>query len=141
MSTLIVLMILLRPAGKILANTCYALIEQSFDALMGNEEMHRIINWGLSENLKELRELNRERERLGEQLFTKVMDDHFKTKNKNIRAIELLIDGIYYLTLYAKMSGETMSGIDINEQLVQEEINKTLNRLSIGRICKVLSYY
>jgi len=111
-------------------DTAYVLIEQQFDALMANEEMRRIINWGLSEDLKPLRELNKERERLGEQLFTNVMDEHFKTKDKNIRAVEaLLIGGIYYLTLQAKMSGETMCGIDINEQQGQAEIKKTLKQI------------
>jgi AcrR family transcriptional regulator len=111
-------------------HTAYALIEQQFDALMANEEMRRIINWGLSEDLKPLRELNKERERLGEELFTKVMDDHFKSKDKDLRAIEaLLIGGIYYLTLQAKMSGETMCGIDINQTEGQESIKKTLKQI------------
>lgn len=108
----------------------YALVEQQFDALMGNEEMRRIINWGLSQDLKPLKELNKERERLGEMLFTKVIDDHFKTKDKNIRAIgALLIGGIYYLTLQAKMSGETMCGVDLNELEGQREIKKTLKQI------------
>ncbi|MCY1662633.1 TetR/AcrR family transcriptional regulator [Chryseobacterium sp. SL1] len=111
-------------------HTAYALIEQQFDTLLANEEMRRIINWGLSEDLKPLRELNQKREQLGEVLFSKVIDAHFKTKDKNIRAIEaLLIGGIYYLTLQAKMSGETMCGIDINEQKGQEEIKKALKQI------------
>jgi hypothetical protein len=97
---------------------------------MTNEEMRKIINWGLSEDLKPLKELNRERERLAEELFSKVIDDHFKNKDKNIRAIEgLLIGGVYYLTLQAKMSGETMCGIDINKDEGREEIKKTLKQI------------
>jgi AcrR family transcriptional regulator len=110
--------------------TAYALLENQFDALMTNEEMRKIIHWGLSEDLNPLRELNKERERLGEELFVRITDDHFKNKDKNIRAIEgLLIGGIYYLTLQAKMSGETMCGIDINKDEGREEIKKTLKQI------------
>lgn len=108
----------------------YSLIEHQFDALMANAEMRKIINWGLTVNLKPLTDLNKERERLGEELFSKVIDAHFETKDKNIRAIEaLLIGGIYYLTLQAKMSGETMCGIDINKEEGRTEIKKTLQQI------------
>lgn len=110
--------------------TAYALLENQFDSLMHNEEMRRIINWGLSEDLQPLKELNRERERLGEELFSKITDNHFKDSDKNIRAVEgILIGGIYYLTLQAKMSGETMCGIDINTEGGEAEIKKTLQQI------------
>ncbi|ANF53288.1 TetR family transcriptional regulator (plasmid) [Chryseobacterium glaciei] len=110
--------------------TALSLLENQFDSLMANEEMRKIINWGLSEDLKPLKELNKERERLGEELFTKITDDYFKDSEKNIRAIEgILIGGIYYLTLQAKMSGETMCGIDINTVEGQLEIKKTLKQI------------
>jgi AcrR family transcriptional regulator len=111
-------------------HTAYALLENQFDSLMSNEEMRKIINWGLSEDLQPLKDLNKERERLGEELFTKITDDYFKNKDKNIRAVEgILIGGIYYLTLQAKMSGETMCGIDINTDGGQAEIKKTLKQI------------
>jgi AcrR family transcriptional regulator len=110
--------------------TAYLLLENQFDALMANEEMRKIIHWGLSENLKPLRELNKERERFGEELFSKITDDYFKNSEKNIRAIEgILIGGIYYLTLQAKMSGETMCGIDINTKKGSAEIKKALKQI------------
>lgn len=108
----------------------YTLLENQFDALMENEEMRRIINWGLSENLKPLVELNQERERLGEVFFTRVTDDHFKDKGKNFRAIEgILVGGIYYMTLQAKMSGETMCGIDINTAEGKFEMKKAIKQI------------
>lgn len=108
----------------------YTLLEHQFDSLMENEEMRKIINWGLSENLKPLVELNRERERLGEEFFSRITDDHFKDKDKNVRAIEgILVAGIYYLTLQAKMSGETMCGIDINTAEGKAEIKKALKQI------------
>lgn len=108
----------------------YTLLENQFDALMENEEMRRIINWGLSEHLKPLVELNQERERLGELFFSQITDDYFKDKDKNFRAIEgILVGGIYYITLQAKMSGETMCGIDINTTEGKLEIKKALKQI------------
>ncbi|PTS92171.1 TetR/AcrR family transcriptional regulator, partial [Pedobacter sp. HMWF019] len=103
--------------------TAYILLESQFDALMENEEMRKIINWGLSEDFKPLTDLNKERERLGEEFFSRITDDFFRDKEIDLRAVEgLLIGGIYYLTLQAKMSGETMCGIDINTLEGQEKI-------------------
>jgi AcrR family transcriptional regulator len=108
----------------------YALLENQFDSLMENEEMRKIINWGLSENLKPLVELNQERERLGEEFFSKITDAYFKDKDKNFRAIEgILVGGIYYITLQAKMSGETMCGIDVNTAEGKSEIKKALKQI------------
>lgn len=108
----------------------YTLLENQFDALMENDEMRRIINWGLSENLKPLVELNQERERLGEEFFSRITDDYFKDKDKNFRAIEgILVGAIYYITLQAKMSGETMCGIDVNTMEGKLEIKKALKQI------------
>ncbi|SDO47345.1 DNA-binding transcriptional regulator, AcrR family [Pedobacter steynii] len=108
----------------------YTLLENQFDSLMENDEMRRIINWGLSENLKPLVELNQERERLGEEFFSRITDDYFKDKDKNFRAIEgILVGAIYYITLQAKMSGETMCGIDVNTMEGKLEIKKALKQI------------
>ncbi|ANF53005.1 hypothetical protein A0O34_21870 [Chryseobacterium glaciei] len=79
--------------------TALSLLENQFDSLMANEEMRKIINWGLSEDLKPLKELNKERERLGEELFTKIPTIILKIVRKISGQIEgILIGGIYYLT-------------------------------------------
>lgn len=110
--------------------TLYDLLDRQFDSLMGNKEMRQVINWGLSENLQPLKELNIEREMLGEELFSKVTDDHFEGKDKNLRAIAgIAISSVYYLTLQARMSGATMCGIDINTKEGEEEIKKTLKQM------------
>ncbi|ALR32441.1 TetR family transcriptional regulator [Chryseobacterium sp. IHB B 17019] len=110
--------------------TAYLLLENQFEALMSNEEMRKIILWGLSENLTPLKQLNTERERFGEQFFSKLTDDHFKESEKNFRAITgILVGGVYYLTLQAKMSGETMCGIDITTERGSSEIKKTLRQI------------
>jgi hypothetical protein len=108
----------------------YDLLDRQFDSLMVNKEMRQIINWGLSENLQPLKELNVEREMLGEELFSNVTDHHFKNKDKNLRAIVgIAISSIYYLTLQAKMSGATMCGIDINSKEGEAEIKKALKQI------------
>jgi AcrR family transcriptional regulator len=108
----------------------YELLENQFDSLMDKEEMRKIITWGLSENLPSLIELNQERELLAEQLFTRLIDQHFIGKEKNIRAIDaILVSGIYYLTINAKTSGVTMCGIDINEEKGKVEIKKALKQI------------
>jgi AcrR family transcriptional regulator len=111
-------------------HAAYEFLEKQFDGLMANEEMRRIIHWGISEDLKPLRELDKEREMFGEEFFVKITDKHFKNTDKNFRAIEgILVAGIYYLVLHAKMSGETMCGIDVNKEEGRTEIKKTLKQI------------
>jgi len=108
----------------------FDLLEKQFDALMKNEEMRKIITWGLCENLAPLKALNRERELLAEKFFARLSDDHFTGNEKNVRAIDaILVSGIYYLTLNAKMSGDTMCGIDVNKQEGESEIKKALKQI------------
>ncbi|GAA4206008.1 TetR/AcrR family transcriptional regulator [Pedobacter jeongneungensis] len=113
-------------AGKKMA---YQLLEDQLNALMANEEMRKIVTWGLSEDFEPLKELNREREEVGEKLFAAVYDSHFKDSDKNIRAIEaILISGIYYLSLYAQTNG-TFCGIDVKAEQGQEEIKRSLKQI------------
>ncbi len=108
----------------------FDLLENQFDALMKNEEMRKIITWGLSENLAPLKSLNQERELLAEKFFTRVSDHHFSGNEKNVRAINaILVSGIYYLTLNAKMSGDTMCGIDVNKEEGEAEIKMALKQI------------
>lgn len=110
--------------------TAYNLLDNQFESLMENEEMRKIITWGLSENSAALIELNRAREFLAEQFFSQLTDDHFAGREKNVRAIDaILVSGIYYLTLNAKMSGVTMCGIDINKEDGRAEIKKALKQI------------
>ncbi|WP_293306576.1 TetR/AcrR family transcriptional regulator [Pedobacter sp. UBA5917] len=107
----------------------YQLLIDQLDALMGSEEMRKIITWGISEDFEPLKELNRQREEVGEKLFASVYDDHFKGKDKNLRAIEaILISGIYYLSLYSQNNG-TFCGIDVKGEEGQAEIKKSLKQI------------
>ncbi|MNK61920.1 HTH-type transcriptional repressor NicS [compost metagenome] len=108
----------------------YHLLEDQLNSLMANEEMRKIISWGISERSKVLAELNEKREFFGEQFFTEITDEHFKGKEKNVRPITaLLIGGIYYMTLIANTNDGLMCGIDIRKAEAQAEIKKTLKQI------------
>jgi len=113
-------------AGKTLA---YNVLENQFDSLIKNEEMRRIITWGLSEKLPILKELDLKREDIGNQVLSEVFDGHFEGSDKNFRAMyAILMGGVYYLTLHAKMQENPFCGIDLQQSSGQEEIKKALRQ-------------
>ncbi len=113
-------------AGKTLA---YKVLEEQFNSLIGNEEMRRIITWGLSEKLPVLKELDLKRENIGELVLSEVMEKHFAHSDKNFRAMyAIMMGGVYYLTLHAKMQENTFCGINIQQAEGQEEIKKALRQ-------------
>jgi len=111
-------------AGKGLA--C-AVLQDQFDSLMGNEEMRRIITWGLSERIPALKELDLKRESTGEYLLREVCDPHFSGSDKNFRAIYgILMGGVYYLTLHARIQEHPFCGIDLGQAEGEAAIKKAL---------------
>lgn len=116
-----------KDSGKALA---YHVLEDQFDSLIGNEEMRRIITWGLSEKATVLKELDLKRENTGEAILQAVFDQHFKNSGINFRAMYgLLMGGVYYLTLHSKMQENPFCGIDIQQPEGQEEIKKAFRQL------------
>ncbi|WDF57192.1 TetR/AcrR family transcriptional regulator [Mucilaginibacter sp. KACC 22063] len=114
-------------AGKALA---YGVLQDQLDSLIGNEEMRRIITWGLSEKSAMLKELDLKRENVGEIVLSEVFDKRFADSKVNFRAVyALLMGGVYYLTLHAKMQENTFCGIDIQQPAGQDEIKKALRQL------------
>ncbi|GGH04651.1 TetR/AcrR family transcriptional regulator [Pedobacter zeae] len=114
-------------AGKKLT---YRVLEDQFDSLINNEEMRRIITWGLSEKLPILKELDLKRETIGDQILSEVVDGYFKNTDKNFRAIyALLMGGVYYLTLYAKMQENPFCGIDIQQPAGEQAIKDALKQI------------
>jgi len=113
--------------GKI---TAYQLLEDQLDSLIENEEIRRIISWGVTQSSKALKELNEKREQFGEQFFSEVTDGYFKDKDKNIRPVTaLLVGGIYYMTLIAHTNDGLICGIDIRKKEAQAEIKRTLKQI------------
>jgi AcrR family transcriptional regulator len=106
------------------------MLEKTFDSLMENAEMRRIITWELSEDLQPLKELNQKREQLGEILLSEIIDDYFKGKDKNFRAIEaILLSSVYYLTLHAQMNMGPFCGIDLKQAEGQAIFKKTIRQI------------
>lgn len=113
-------------SGKLLA---YSVLENQFDSLISNEEMRRIITWGLSEKLPVLKELDLRRENIGDKLLSEIFDDAFKHTDKNFRAMyAILMGGVYYLTLHSKMQENPFCGIDLDQLSAREEIKKALKQ-------------
>jgi len=113
--------------GKALA---YNVLEDQFDSLINNEEMRRIITWGLSEKLPTLKALDLKREQIGDQVLKELIDGRFQRSNKNFRAMyAILMGGVYYLTLHAKMQENPFCGIDLLQASGEEEIKKALKQL------------
>ncbi|MBD1385047.1 TetR/AcrR family transcriptional regulator [Mucilaginibacter rigui] len=116
-----------KDSGKSLA---YQVLEHQFDSLLSNEEVRRIITWGLSEKSTLLKELDLRRENTGEQILKAVFDEHFKERATHFRAVYgLLMGGIYYLTLHAKMQENTFCGIDFQQRSGQEELKKAVKQI------------
>ncbi|MEA1849670.1 TetR/AcrR family transcriptional regulator [Chryseobacterium sp. MHB01] len=116
-----------KDSGKALA---FHVLEDQFDSLIGNEEVRRIITWGLSEKATVLKELDLKRENTGEEILRAVFDQHFKNSGINFRAMYgLLMGGVYYLTLHSKMQENPFCGIDIQQPEGQEEIKKAIRQL------------
>lgn len=112
--------------GKALA---YRVLENQFNSLISNEEMRQIITWGLSEKLPVLKELDLKRENIGDQLLREIFDGIFDHSDKNFRAMyAILMGGVYYLTLHARMQENPFCGIDLQQTSGQEEIRKALRQ-------------
>ncbi|WP_316798400.1 TetR/AcrR family transcriptional regulator [Pedobacter frigidisoli] len=113
-------------SGKALA---YSVLENQFDSLINNKEMRWIITWGLSEKLPILKELDLKRENIGDEVLSAVFDEHFHASDKNFRALyAILMGGVYYLTLHAKMQENPFCGIDLQHPSGEEEIKKALRQ-------------
>ena len=113
--------------GKSLSNS---VLQDQLESLMANEEMRRIITWGLSEKLPELKELDLKREHAGEAVFKGVIDEHFAQSNLNFRAIyALLMGGVYYLTLHSRMQENPFCGIDLQEKEGREAIKRAIKQV------------
>nr|WP_249665242.1 TetR/AcrR family transcriptional regulator [Mucilaginibacter sp. Bleaf8] len=113
--------------GKALA---YNVLEHQFDSLIENEEMRRVITWGISEKLPALKDLDLRRENTGDEILKALFDPHFEGTGKNFRAMYgILMAGVYYLTLHAKMQENPFCGINLQEASGQQEIKKALKQI------------
>ena len=73
-----------------------------------------------------LRNVADKREEIGEELLQDILPDLEKSNIKLRPQLELLIGGIYYLSLHSKSNGSTFCGIDINTQEGKEQVDNTI---------------
>lgn len=112
--------------GKSLAKS---LLASQLNYFMENKEMQRLIHWEITETNPIARGISDERERMGEQMLC-ITDNHFVGSDVDFRAIEsILIAGVYYIVLHAKMNGSTFCGIDVNTEEDLLKIEKALKQI------------
>ncbi|NRF37594.1 TetR/AcrR family transcriptional regulator [Pedobacter foliorum] len=111
--------------------TFTSLMQENFRFFLNNPEMQNIILWQISESNELMTEISTNREIAGENLF-KVTDPYFADTNVNFRAvIGLLLGGIYYMVLHARTNKSVVSGIDLNEDLDQVELSRTIEQIIV----------
>lgn len=102
-------------------------ILSQFEQIKRNKELQKIILWGLSESKPILKKVADDREEMGEQLFTHIVDPHFKEQSTRYRAIAaLLVSGAYYLNLYTAHNASVFCGIDLKSDEGRKEIEKAI---------------
>ncbi len=91
-----------------------------------NKEMQEIMRWQINEPNQIARTLADSRELLGEELLS-LSDPHFKDSGVSLRALlAVIIPGIYYLVLNAKVNGSSFCGININRKEDMEQLQKAV---------------
>ncbi|RZJ47294.1 MAG: TetR/AcrR family transcriptional regulator [Flavobacterium sp.] len=105
-----------------------AMLLSQFDYVFKNEELQKILLWGLQEDRSSLKKLAADREKSGELLFKNISDPHFVEHSRRYRAImALLISGIYYLDIYASTNDNTFCGLDIKSKEGRAAIKEALS--------------
>ncbi|MDH6253502.1 AcrR family transcriptional regulator [Chryseobacterium sp. H1D6B] len=102
-------------------------ILNQFDNLKKNKELQKIILWGLSESKPILKKIADDREEMGEQLLTNIIDPYFGEESTRYRAIAaLLVSGAYYLNMYTAHNASKFCGIDLKTDEGRKEIEKAI---------------
>jgi hypothetical protein len=102
-------------------------LENQFNSLIGSEEMHQVIIWGLSEQLPVFKGLDLKGENIGDQLLSEVFGGTFDHTDKNFSSMyPILMRRVYYLALHIKIQENPFCGIDLQQSSGQEDIKKAL---------------
>jgi hypothetical protein len=109
--------------------TFIRLLEGQFTYFFDNEEMQRLIIKEITEKNTLMDSVSRVRENIGSQYFTKA-DRYLMDTGSDIRAVSaLLVAGIYYIVLHAKMNTSTFCEIDIKKQEDRDRILKAISQI------------
>ena len=109
-------------------NEIQELLQNLFSEMLSNTELQNLILWEISEETDIMKKVAKDRETMGENLFSRLENEG--KKDIDIRAVlALQIAGIYYLSLHSKVNGSTFCGIDIKTTEGQSRINNALNSI------------
>lgn len=88
----------------------------------------KILLWELSEDFDIMKKVAREREILGEELFSLLKNK--PNSNVDLQAIlAVQIAGLYYLSIHAKSNGSLFCGIDINTPEGRQRIINSMENI------------
>ncbi|WP_028296167.1 TetR/AcrR family transcriptional regulator [Olivibacter sitiensis] len=112
-----------------------SILKDQLDYLDDNREMQQIVRWQISEKTEALQKICEEREAVGAKLFS-LFEPNFDGRNVDIEAeIAILVAGIYFLVLHAKVGNSLFCGIDLNEEDGKSRIHQALDNM-VERIYK-----
>ncbi|ASW73883.1 TetR family transcriptional regulator [Chryseobacterium piperi] len=98
-----------------------------FESLKKNKELQKIILWELSESKPILKNILKQREEVGANLFENVTDPYFGEDATRFRAmLALIVSGVYYLNLFPAYNGTEFCGIDMRTNEGRAEIEKVI---------------
>ena len=107
-----------------------SMLLSQFEYVFKNEEMQKILLWGLLEDRNELKKLAQAREDSGALIFEAITDPHFGDQAKRYRAVTaLMVAGIYYLDIYASTQTATFCGLDLKSNEGRNEIEEAITFL------------
>ena len=103
------------------------LLEKQFDVFYHNRIMRELMRWSITDkDHTAMAEMIAAREKAGIPLVQKI-DKHLGLTDCQFGAVAaLLLAGVYFLALRAHTQKGTFCGIDINDELGQQEIKKAL---------------
>lgn len=106
------------------------MLVRQFDYINSNENLQKILLWGVAEKRKSLKRVADERELKGEELFMHITDPYFKENSMHYRAVmAILISGIYYLNMYEDVNAATFCGIDLTTPTGKDQIKASLEKM------------
>ncbi|MFC3157419.1 TetR/AcrR family transcriptional regulator [Chryseobacterium arachidis] len=107
-------------------------ILNQFEHIKKNKELQKIILWGLSESKPILKKVADEREEMGEQLFTHIVDPHFKDQSMRYRAIAALWFRELIILIFIRHTTQVYSVVStLRVKKAEKKLRKQLPRLLI----------
>lgn len=105
-------------------------ILMQFESLKKNKELQKIILWELSESKPILKNILKQIEDVGANLFENVTDPYFGEDATSFRALlALIVAGVYYLNLFPAYNGTEFCGLDMRTTEGRAEIEKVIVEL------------